>query len=223
MKIDFHAHTKFSWDGFSQPEEVVDEAIKKGIDCICITDHGEIEGATQAMKYGFDKNILVVPGIEIFSRFGDILGINIKKIVPSGLSVKDTVEEIHKQGGIAIIPHPFNWPVGNFKGGEKDFLLADAVEIFNASALGFTNKKAENLSKKMNLCFTAGSDAHRAKFVGRGYLEIPKDISSEKELIQEVKNKTGLGKGQSLNFKEKFENSLKMDLRKILKEHYTQP
>ena len=74
MKIDLHIHTKFSWDGFSSPREVVDAAIQKGIDCICITDHNEIKGAIEAMKYGFDKNILVLPGIEILSLDGDILG-----------------------------------------------------------------------------------------------------------------------------------------------------
>lgn len=209
MKIDFHIHSNFSYDGFSSPEEIVDTSIERKIDCICITDHGQIQGAIKAMKYGFDKNILVIPGIEILSRSGDILGINVKKIIPNGLTAEETIKEIQKQKGIAIIPHPFNQPVGSFKGGEKEFLMADAVEIFNASVFRFANKKAVNLSKKMNLCFTAGSDAHRAKFVGRGYLEIPKNILSEKELIEEVKNKTGSVQGKILNFYETLENILK--------------
>jgi len=210
MKIDFHIHSYFSWDGFSSPEEIVDTAIEKNIDCICITDHGKIEGAIRAMKYGFDKNILVIPGIEIKSRSGDILGINIKKIIPNGLTAEKTIREIQKQKGMAIIPHPFNQPVGKFKGGEKEFLMADAIETLNASVFKFANKKAVNLSEKMNLCFTAGSDAHRAKFVGRGYLEIPKNILSEEHLIEEVKNKTGSVQGEILNFYETLENILKM-------------
>lgn len=215
MKVDFHIHSNFSLDALSSPEEIVDAAIEKKIDCICITDHGKIQGATRAMKYGFDKNILVIPGIEILTRSGDILGINVKKIIPDGLTAEETIKEIRKQGGIAVIPHPFGWPVGSFKGGEREFLMADAVEIFNASTFNFVNKKAVDLSKKMNLSFTAGSDAHRAKFVGRGCLEVFKDNLSEKELFEEVKNKTGEIKGKILNFWESIENSLKVDLKTL--------
>ena len=220
MKIDFHIHSNFSPDGFSSPEEIVDTAIERKIDCICITDHSQIQGAIRAMKHGFDKNILVIPGIEILSQSGDILGINVKKIIPDGLTVEETIKEIHKQKGMAVIPHPFNQPVGNFRGGEKEFLMADAIEVFNASVFRFVNKKAVNLSKKMNLCFTAGSDAHRAKFVGRGYLEISKNIISEKELIEEVKNKTGFIQGKILNFWETIENCLKVDIKKVFDYYY---
>lgn len=220
MKIDLHIHTNFSWDGFSSPKEVVQAAIKKNIDCICITDHGKIEGAIEAMKYAFDKNILIIPGIEVFSLFGDILGINVKKVIPDGLSAELTVKEIKKQGGIAIFPHPF-WPSGNFKNNkEKTLLLADGIEAFNANMFKFVNKKALNFAKIYNLSFTAGSDAHKAKFVGRGYLEIPKDNLSEKEIIAEIKNKNGEIKGSPLNFWERIENSLKMDPIKLFNYYY---
>ena len=66
---------------------MVKTAIEKKIDCICVTDHGEIRGAIKAMKLAYDKNILVIPGIEILSASGDILGINVRKKIPNGLSL----------------------------------------------------------------------------------------------------------------------------------------
>jgi len=219
MKIDFHIHTKFSWDAFSSPQEVVDSAIENGIDCICITDHGEIKGAIEAMKYGFDKNILVIPGIEILSQSGDILGINVKKIIPNYLSAQRTIKEIHKQGGMAIFPHPF-WLFGNSNGKKKNLLMADAIEVFNADVFSFANKRALKFSKRNGLPFTAGSDAHKAKFIGRGYLEIPKKNISEKEVIEEVKKKSGKIKGEMLNFWEKIGNSLKVDPAKVISQYY---
>ncbi len=213
MKVDFHVHTDYSWDASSTPKEVVDAAIEKEIDCICITDHGSIKGAIKAMKYAFDKNLLVIPGIEIYSQSGDILGINVKKLIPGGLSAERTIKEIQKQGGMAIIPHPFNWPIGRYKGGKKELALADGIEVFNSWGFDFANKKAFSFSKIFNLSFTAGSDAHVAKFVGRGYLEIPKENLSEKEVLMEIKNKSAQVKGKILNFWERIENSLKVDLR----------
>jgi predicted metal-dependent phosphoesterase TrpH len=219
MKVDFHIHTKFSWDGFSSPKEVVNAALEKNIDCICITDHGEIKGAIEAMKYAFDKNILVIPGIEILTKSGDVLGINVKKVIPDGLSAKTTIGEIKKQGGFAIIPHPF-WPSAATKYKREMFLLADGIEIFNADLFKFINKKAIKFSKKYGLPFTAGSDAHKAKFVGRGYLEIPRNNLSEKEVLKEVQNKNGEIKGEPLNFWERIENSLRMDPAKLINYYY---
>ena len=219
MKIDLHIHTNFSWDAFSSPKEVVDAAIEKEIDCICITDHGEIKGATEAMKYAFDKNILVLPGIEILSLEGDILGINVKKIIPDFLAPEETIQEIKKQEGMAVIPHPC-WPLSNLKNNRKALLSADAIEVLNADMFRFINKKALLFSKKYNLAFTAGSDAHRAKFIGRAYLEIPKENLSEKEVIEQIKNKSGQIKGESLSFLERIENSLKVTPKKIFQYYY---
>ena len=141
MKIDLHIHTNFSQDGMSTPKEVVDSAIEKNIDGICITDHGEIKGALEAIKYGFDKNILIIPGIEINTEYGDLLGINIKKEIADGLPFKETVKEIQKQGGMAVVPHPF-WPLSNLKNNREALLSADAIEVFSADMFRFINKKA---------------------------------------------------------------------------------
>lgn len=220
MKVDFHIHTNFSHDGWSSPKEVVRAAIEKKLDAICITDHGEIRGAIEAMKYAFDKNLLVLPGIEISTKSGDILGINVKKIIPDGLSVKETIHEIHKQKAMAIVAHPFKWPLFNFKDGINKFLLSDGLEAFNAMVFSFLNKKALDFSKKYNLPFTAGSDAHRAEFVGRGYLEIPKDNLSEKEILEEIKKKSGEIKGKILNFRETLKNFSRVGLRGLITHRY---
>jgi predicted metal-dependent phosphoesterase TrpH len=219
MKIDLHIHTKFSWDGFSTPKEIVDAAIQKGIDCICVADHGQIQGAIEAMKYGFDKNILVIPGIEIMTLSGDILGINVKKIIPDFRPALETIQEIKKQGGMAVIPHPF-WVLSSMKNDKEFLLAADAIEIFNADMFRFINKKARLFAKEHNLVFTAGSDAHWAKFVGRAYLEIPQNNLSDKEVIGQIKNRTGLIRGKALNLWEKMENSLKVSVKDTFYYYY---
>ena len=77
MKCDLHCHTFYSYDSTTPPPEMVEAAIKRGINCLAITDHNEIRGALEAIEYAKDKSILIIPGIEIKSKEGDILGLNI--------------------------------------------------------------------------------------------------------------------------------------------------
>ena len=36
---DLHNHTTFSYDGSNTPEEIIENAIANGIECVGITDH----------------------------------------------------------------------------------------------------------------------------------------------------------------------------------------
>lgn len=220
MKADLHVHTSFSYDGVSSPKEVVRAALEKGIKCLCITDHNEIRGAVEAVKFGYDKDILIVPGIEILSTSGDILGINVKKIIPDGLSVKETIKEIRKQGGIAVVPHPFGKPFTNFWGGEKilKILNIDAIEVFNANIIfQRLNIKALDFVRKLNIPFTAGSDAHKAKYIGSAYLEFSKDIQSVEELVGEILKKSGIIGGKTLGVRKTLKDRTNADVRKMIR------
>lgn len=219
MKLDLHIHTNFSYDGIDSPEKVVDAAISQGLDCISITDHHEVNGALKALRFAFSKPILVIPGIEIKSEQGDILGINVKEAIPDGLTAEQTIIEINKLGGMAIIPHPFAWP-HNFKGDlEKIFKqssgLLVGIEALNASIPGFANKKALDLAKRLEIPFTAGSDAHGAGFVGKAFLEIPGTDLSIGEIIKEIKKRSGQLKGGEASFLEKLKWEGKRGIRKM--------
>jgi len=204
MKIDLHVHTSYSYDSNSLPKEIVDVAIERGIDCLAITDHGEIKGALEAVEYAKGKSILIIPGIEIKSKEGDILGLNIKKVIPNGLSDIETIKKTKEAGGIVIIPHPFGWLCG-FRGDFKKIVdEIDGIEVLNASIFGSGNKKALAFAQKFNLPFTAGSDAHFPSFVGKAFLEISGENLSIEEILEKIKNREGKIGGSEANFFEKI-------------------
>lgn len=64
MKADLHCHTKLS-DGSLGIEEIIQLAIKSGLDAIAITDHDCLAANTRAKIIGDRNGIKVIPGVEI--------------------------------------------------------------------------------------------------------------------------------------------------------------
>ena len=218
MKADLHIHTHYSYDSTASPKEIIETAIKKGVDCLAICDHGQVKGALETIEFAKDKPVLIIPGIEIKSKEGDILGLNIKEIIPNKLSARETVERINKSGGLAVIPHPFGWSC-SFRGDLKKLVSEAgqdlAIEVFNASIFSAGNKKAAEIVKNYNLAFTCGSDAHFPNFIGRAYLEIPGENLSLKEVLEMVKGRKCSIHGSETNFFEKVIDHTKRNLVKF--------
>ncbi len=63
MSADLHIHTTES-DGELTPSEVVNEAIKCGLNTISITDHDSVDGVTEARIASNGSLLNVIPGIE---------------------------------------------------------------------------------------------------------------------------------------------------------------
>jgi len=215
MKCDLHVHTAYSFDSLSSPKEMVEAAIKNGIDCLAITDHDVIGGAREAVEYARGKPILIIPGIEIKTKEGDILGLNVKEVIPKNLSARETIKKIKEAGGIAIIPHPFGW-FCSFLGNLENLIdEINGLEVLNSSIFGPGNKKSLSLAQKYSLPFTCGSDAHFPSFVGKCYLEIPGKNLSLEEVLQKIKNKEGKISGLETNFIKKVIDHLKRNLAKL--------
>jgi predicted metal-dependent phosphoesterase TrpH len=166
MKYDLHAHTACSPDGSLKPESVVRIAKSRGLRGIAITDHNTIKGAIEAKKYetnGFE----VIIGSEIKTDRGDLIGLFLTDEVLSR-NMHEASAEIREQGGLAVIPHPFD----SFRGSAinptvEDARMVDAIEVFNSRCLlPKCNKKALQLARKIGSGITAGSDAHYAREIG---------------------------------------------------------
>jgi len=225
MKADLHIHTNFSYDGLPSPKEVVEAALLKKIDCIAICDHGEIKGAIEAVNFAKGKPILVIPGIEVKSREGDILGLNLKEKIPDHFSAKETIEKIIKLGGLPVIAHPFDFflyfkRIENFVSFFQE--RGVAIEVLNASLFfNFSNFEAQEFAKKYNLPFTAGSDSHSTEFIGKAYLEIPGENLEIEEILNQIKKKNTTVSFEKISHWEIFGDHLKRNIAKLRIRNFT--
>ncbi len=79
IKADLHIHSYGIGGSYDvtdhqmNPQNIVDTAIIKGLSVISITDHNEIENSCAAVQYATDKDILVIPGVELSTPQGHLL------------------------------------------------------------------------------------------------------------------------------------------------------
>jgi predicted metal-dependent phosphoesterase TrpH len=169
IKADLHVHTTYSKDSLITPKDLVYYAKKRGLNAIAVTDHNELEGAYKIAK---ETDFLIIPGMEISSSDGHIVALNVHELIPRGLSAFETVERIHKAGGVAIACHPYVY----FKGCLRENVCStfDAIEIINARAFPFKRsiRKAEEAAHKLGLSRVAGTDAHYGPQIGVAYTVI---------------------------------------------------
>ena len=69
-KIDIHIHTTYS-DGAYTPAEIVRRAYSVGLSTIALTDHDSVNGIKEAINYGKELGIEVIPGLEISTDLDD--------------------------------------------------------------------------------------------------------------------------------------------------------
>ncbi|MCD6325872.1 PHP domain-containing protein, partial [Candidatus Bathyarchaeota archaeon] len=81
LKIDFHVHTCYSGDCSTSLRDVISYSKKKGLDGVVITDHNTVEGALKLQKNS-DNERIIIPGIEVSTNAGHILGINVTTPIP---------------------------------------------------------------------------------------------------------------------------------------------
>ncbi len=184
LKADLHIHTLYSMDCSTTLEQIIHTCQKKGINCIAIADHGAIGGALKMQEIA---PFPVVVAEEILTDRGEIMGMFLKELVPSGLSLEESIRRIKEQGGLLCAQHPFDrFRSDALKKEVMDEIASqlDLVEVFNArNPLLRSSLEAQKFAKEHHLPGSAGSDAHSAHEIGNAYVEMP-EFKGQKDYLQ---------------------------------------
>ncbi len=162
VKTVFHIHTDYSDDGANSPDRIVRLARERGVGCVAVTDHDTLDGA-RATAEAAGGNPAVIIGEEVSTSGGHLIGLFLEAHVPAGLSPRDTALAIRRQGGLVVVPHPFN---SMFSCGLRRHLagitdLIDAVEVHNAQNLSpLPNRRAVALAAGLGRPALVGADIH---------------------------------------------------------------
>jgi predicted metal-dependent phosphoesterase TrpH len=176
-RLDLHAHTWHSRDCPVSPERVVRAAKRRGMDGIAITNHGRFAGHGAAQEAS-GPDFHVIPGEEVYSSAGEIIGLFLREEIPNGLSPEATCEAIRAQGGVVIVPHPYDrYRKGAIGEAVLDRLIAaglvDAVEVFNGRMIApMDNWAARRYAVAHHVPMVVGSDGHSSWEYGTSSIAI---------------------------------------------------
>ncbi|HEV2966703.1 MAG TPA: PHP domain-containing protein [Candidatus Dormibacteraeota bacterium] len=186
MRIDLHLHSRYSHDGQSTLEELVERCAECGLDRIALTDHNTVEGALKLAKIAPDLTII---GEEAKTREGEVIGLFIKRRLPPYLRPEEVMDMIHEMGGLTYVPHPLDRHRSNFNA-ERIVELADRIDIietYNAWCEPAENHAAARLAKDLDKVAATGSDAHAASELGLSWMEID-EYASPQDFLEKLRN-----------------------------------
>ena len=184
MKIDFHLHTRASFDCDSDPVQIVNWALKKGLNGLAVTDHDTTSGLDALKSAAALYGLFVIPAIEFTVARGTHYLVYLTPDVPLHKDDLEMIDEVHRRGGLIGLPHPYRSDTGLifnqieksfYSKEEVDAILSqiDLIEVFNAKSTLQQNEQAQQLAESFpKLKRTAGSDSHHPSSVGAAHTEI---------------------------------------------------
>ncbi len=163
-----HVHTRHSFDSRVEPAALAARAATLGVQVLAVTDHdtwrGSLAVREAAAAAGLDLRVILAA--EIATDQGDLIGLFLQG-EPSERSAPRLCDEVHAQGGLVLLPHPYRW----HRLDQALLERVDLVEVFNARTPRADNERAARLAAERRLPALVGPDAHRLGELGLARVE----------------------------------------------------
>ena len=197
LKLDFHVHTNASSDAHTRPDELVPKCKERGLDGLAITDHN-------VLARDVPQGLLLIPGIEISSRDGHIIGLGTSDTVARGLSADETIQQIKRLGGVSIVAHPYDF-LRSALNPEILTTMPDAIEVINSASMlhWIPWKRARTFAEKKNLAQTAGSDSHIPETIGKAYTIVDVESRDVASVLDAIRNGQVAPEGRPYHFSDR--------------------
>ena len=178
MRYLLHVHTSCSQDSILDKYLLLLMCCLYHIDCVAITDHNELRHALAWQGFFARHGVRIIPGEEVFTAEGEIIGLFLSQRIPAGLTPEQTVSEIRRQGGVVYVPHPFDQKrhrsVLRPEALQRIQQDVDCIEIHNGRNVeAWYDARQQAVCERVGALPVVGEDAHCFFEVGRNIIEMP--------------------------------------------------
>lgn len=205
MILDLHVHTtRGSSDSSLKPAEMVEEAVRAGLDGLCLTEHrGPWDRHEFAALQEEHPHLFFANAMEVETTAGHITVFGLNR-PGGGIHDPETLRRIaDAEGAFVVLAHPFRYllsqPTSNllYRGelhipqeprDVKDhwiFDLVDAIEVGNGATAPAENEFALEVARYVGKPTIGGSDAHSTHGLGR-CVTVFRDEITDGEMLLEV-------------------------------------
>ena len=198
MRVDLHIHTRpRSRCSVIDPEELIAEAQRAGLDGLCLTEHQNRWAPKEVEELARKGGVRIFQGNEVTTNQGDILVFGYEEDVNGVVAIQELRRVVKAAGGLMIAAHPFRgfllFGVSQLRMTVEQackrnvFQYVDGLEICNFKVTEPENEMARRVGQHLGLLGVAGSDAHWLDEVGKCVTNLQREVHTERELIEELR------------------------------------
>ncbi len=194
MWIDCHCHTKYSYDNWLEPLDLIARARDLGLDGVVVTEHSSYEASAPVARVAEEEGFLVLRGMELATDQGHLLVYGVEDDSwniwgrNSYLPLAEVIARIGELGGICVPAHPFReLGLASYLEGLLDVKGIAGVETHNGGNSDDDNALAIQAADHMGLPGLGGSDCHKVAAIGRCATEFLRPVSDMASFIAAVR------------------------------------
>lgn len=209
--IDLHTHSiAGSKDSSIPPDELIEQALRVGLNGVCITEHGRRRLPQEFIQeLSARYHFLVIGGIEASTDLGHILIYGVDSYPDNVFYARDLYDYLADRGGILVVAHPFRYlprpwlvPPQNRRT-LRDVVVRDVFRLVTAmeTANGWADHVeiafSQQVSAALRLPGTGGSDAHVTDQVGTCVTVFEDTIRDEMDFLEALRSARYRGESRS--------------------------
>lgn len=200
FRVDLHVHSKYSGESLSEPKDILESALEKGLDGICITEHGSLYASRPFEELRNKFPIVIFRGVELATDAGHMLVYGVEDEIWKDwgrnvlCNAQELIDRVRNLGGIVVPAHP--WHISHGAGDQGGLIVGvddritalenlAAIEVCNGKQAGnpIVHEVLGTFAKERGLGGLGGSDAHVPENVGKACTVFRAPVYSTKDLV----------------------------------------
>lgn len=190
-RFDLHVHSTRSRDGKGSIRELARAAAEAGLAGFAVTDHDAVWRESDLRAAADEAGVLIVPGCEVTALEGHVLAFGVTSGLPRRAPVRQTVQAIHDQGGVAAPSHPLRMFSGIGPSLLADLARQRVVTVAEARNGRDRRLVQENTARHVEaagLAGIGGTDAHWVTDIGAAWTEIDDEAASWPDVVRALQH-----------------------------------